>query len=42
MTFRWELVSAAQAAGVVPAGKPPEDAPPVERREDVGDLLESE
>ena len=42
VTFRWELVSAAQAAGVVPAGEPPEDAPPIERRKDVGDLLESE
>ena len=42
VTFRWELVSAAQATGVVPAGEPPEDAPPIEHRDDVGDLLESE
>jgi hypothetical protein len=42
VTFRWELAATAQATGVVPAGEPPEDAPPIERRKDVGDLLESE
>jgi len=42
VTFRWEVAATAQASGVVPAGEPPKDAPVVEHRDDVGDLLESE
>jgi hypothetical protein len=44
VAFRWVLVSGGDElpAGVVPAGKPPADAPVVETRPDVGDLLESE